>query len=79
MRLRTQIIGSVGGDGITSLELIRHGLRRLAPASGLQTRGGVRGEPIEMLLAAVLLLGAKAVLILLAEVGAKHTEPHILV
>ena len=79
MCLRTKIVGSVGGNGIAPLELIGHRLRRLAPAVLLQGSRGMRREPIQVLLAAVLLRGSKAVLILLAEIGAKHTEPHIVV
>jgi hypothetical protein len=77
--LRAQIVGSVGGNGIAPLELIGHRLRRLTPAVLLQGHRGMRREPIQVLLAAVLLRGSKAVLILLAEIGAEHTEPHIVI
>ena len=75
----TDIIGSVGGDGVRALELGWHRLWWLTPSCRLQTARRMDSQPVNVLLAAVLLFFAEPVLILLAEIRAEHTQPHIMI
>lgn len=73
----TQVISSIGCDGITATELVWHRLGRLTPPL-LEARGKMHYQPEDMLLATVR-LAPEPVAILLAQIQAKETQPHILI
>ena len=73
----THVISSIGCNGVAAPELIWHCLRRLAP-SWLEARGRMHHQPEDMLLATVR-LPSEPVAILLRQIQAKETQPHVLI
>ena len=74
----TEVIGSIGRNRICAPELVGHRLGRLPPPR-LHILRHMNRQPIQMLLATVLLRLAKPVLVLFTEIGTEHTQPHIVI
>lgn len=80
LTLVLSVVDSIGDNGVLrQLILVRHRLRRLPPASCYQAWRRIACQPIQMLLAAVGLVGAEAVLELLTERNTEHTQPLVVV